>query len=258
MRKLLFFCFSFALFNPSSSSAHYHMLIPQSARTERDKPLSITLQWGHPFEHQIFDAARPESIIVMSADGTKTDLSKSLDAIMVPAGDKKEAKAFRFRYTPRERGDFTIAAVMPPIWIEEEQVFWQDTVKVVLHVQSQKGWDAVFGHDLELVPLTRPYGLQSGMVFQVQALAKGKPLAGAMVEVERYNPIAPAELPEDEQITRRVKSDPNGIATCNLTDAGWWCITVERDAGQRERQGKMQRLRQRATFWIYADQKGKN
>jgi hypothetical protein len=75
----------------------------------------------------------------------------------------------------------------------DEKRFFQDTVKVVLHVQTQNGWDAVLGATpCETVPLTRPYGLEPGLVFQARTLlaTRGVPdrsLAGALVEVERYH-----------------------------------------------------------------------
>src|SRR5262249_41914517 len=106
-------------------------------------------------------------------------------------------------------------------------------------------------------PLTRPYGLQPGMVFQGRARRDGKPLASALVEVERYNSSPPKELPPDEQITRQVKTDPNGVFTCTLTDPGWCCVTVETEGGRRERDGKMFPVKRRATFWVYVDEKPK-
>src|SRR5262249_41576873 len=136
-------------------------------------------------------------------------------------------------------------------------------VRVVLHVQTQKGWDAKNGAGLDMVPLTRPYGLQAGMVFQAQVLApvvalgapKNQPLPGSLVEVERYNPQPPKELPPDEQITRAVKTDPNGVVTCTLTEPGWWCLTARRDGGTRQHQGTAYPVRERVTLWVYVDPK---
>ncbi len=139
--------------------------------------------------------------------------------------------------------------------MEEEKLFFHDRVKVVIHVVTQNGWDAPTGDPFELVPLTRPYGLEPGMVFQVQALVAGKPLAGGSVEVEKYHATPPKDLPEDEQMTRRVKADQNGVATGTLTEAGWWCITEQRNAGEREHSGKMYPVRERATFWVFVDKK---
>ncbi|HZT79168.1 MAG TPA: DUF4198 domain-containing protein, partial [Gemmataceae bacterium] len=82
-----------------------------------------------------------------------------------------------------------------------------------------------------------------------------QPLAGALVEVERYNTAAPKELPPDEQITRAVKTDPNGVATCTLTDPGWWAVTALNPGGAREREGKQYPVVRRATLWVFVDEK---
>jgi uncharacterized GH25 family protein len=180
------------------------------------------------------------------------------------ASGAKGVTAYRLRFTPEQRGDYTLVLTTPPIWMEEDQEFLQDSVKVVLHVQAQNGWDRTAGPSretgLELVPLTRPYGLQPGTVFQAQALAgAGKrptPLAGALVEVERYNRMPPRSLPPDEQITRTAKTDPNGVATCTLPEAGWWAITVQqRGQAQAEHDGKPFPVRRRATLWVYVEDK---
>src|SRR5258708_18277576 len=114
----------------------------------------------------------------------------------------------------------------------EDGEFLRDTVKVVLHVQAQKGWDAQAGEGFEWETLTRPYGLQPGLTFQARVLP------GSLVEVERYNETPPKKLPPDEQITRVVKTDPNGVATCTLPEAGWWALTGSRPGGKKEHEGK--------------------
>ena len=175
--------------------AHFNMLFPESASVKRGEPVTLIYQWGHPFEHQLFDAPKPERLLVLAPDGKKTDLTKSLEKIEKETADKKKIAAYRLRFTPEQRGDYTFLLSTPPIWMKEDSEFLQDTVKVVLHVQTQKGWDAWFDEKLELSPLTRPYGLQAGMVFQAQALREGKGLAGTHVEIERYNDKPPATLP---------------------------------------------------------------
>jgi len=62
-------------------------------------------------------------------------------------------------------------------------------------------------------------------------------------------------LPPDEQITRAVKTDPTGVATCTLTEPGWWSVTAHRDGGAREHGGKKYPVRQRATLWVFVDEK---
>jgi cobalt/nickel transport protein len=237
------------------AGAHFNMLLPDKASVKKDEAVSLTYQWGHPFEHQLFDAPAPESLVALAPDGkTVADLTKKLEKVTVPAGEKK-VTAYRLRFTPDQRGDYVFVLRTPPIWMAEEEEFFQDSVKVVLHVEAEKGWDAAAPGAFQLVPLTRPYGLQASMTFQAQLVGADKPLAGTHVEVERYNPEPPRQLPPDEQITRTVKTDPNGVLTGTVTEPGWWSVTAYRDGGTREHDGKTYPVRRRATLWVFVDEK---
>ncbi len=237
-----------------SAAAHFNMILPQTATAKKGEALTITYQWGHPFEHQLFDALQPQSLIVLTPDGKRTELTDKLEKTTRKAGSK-DATAYQLHFTPEQRGDHVFVLRTPPIWVEEDGEFLQDTVKMVLHVQAQKGWHAAVG-DFEFVPLTRPYGLRPGMVFQVEMPpgdGGGKPRR-SLVEIERYNAVPPTKLPPDEDITRTVRLDANGVATTTLTEAGWWCLTVARPRGTRLRDGKSYPLRQRSTFWVFVDE----
>jgi uncharacterized GH25 family protein len=229
---------------------HFNMLLPSAASAKKGEAVSFTYQWGHPFEHQLFDAPAPERLEAFAPDGKRTDLLPSLRKVEVPAAEGKKVTTYQFAFTPEARGDYVLVLQTPPIWMEEDGEFLQDTVKVVLHVQAQKGWD-VARRDFEWLPLTRPYGLQPGTVYQAQL----QPAAGALAEVERYNAAPPKELPPDEQVTRTAKTDPNGVVTCTLAEPGWWCLTASRDGGKRERGGKEYPLRRRSTLWVFVDEK---
>jgi uncharacterized GH25 family protein len=246
---------SFLLVSVQIAQAHYNMLLPNRHFAEKGKEVTFTYQWGHPFEHQLFDAPKPASIFVLSPGGKRTELDKTLEKASIAGADKKDIAVYRFRYTPEERGDYVFVLATPPIWMEDEQEFLQDTVRVVLHVQAQNGWDQSAGDSVGLTPLTRPYGLQPGMVFQAQFHDHAKPIANALVESERYHAAPPKELPPDEHITRAAKTDPNGVATCTLPEPGWWCIAAQRDGETKERDGKAYPVRQRAIHWVYVDDK---
>jgi cobalt/nickel transport protein len=241
----------------SPAAAHYNMLLPSASSAKKGEAVTLVYQWGHPFEHQLFDAPTPQSLFVVAPDGKKIDLTKSLTRTSVVSGDDKHA-AFQVRFTPEQRGDYVFVLRTPPIWMQEEQEFYEDTVKVVLHVQAQKGWDQSAQTPFELVPLARPYGLLPGCVFQAQGLIEASPLPGTIVEIEQYNATPPKALPADEFITRLVKTDPNGVVTCMFPEAGWWCLTAsQRSKVMKEQDGKKYPVRRRTTFWLFVDEKVK-
>jgi cobalt/nickel transport protein len=255
MRTLFCLATLTALTAGTAARGHYNMLLPQTASAKKGEAVSFTYQWGHPFEHELFSAPKPEKLEVLSPDGKRTDLTGSLQGTEVEQKEGKRTTAWRFTFTPPERGDYVFLLQTPPIWMEEDGEFYQDTVKVVLHVQAQKGWDAgVGGNGLEWYPLTRPYGLPAGTVFQARIHSGGVPgqwtRPGALVEVERYNETRPKELPPDEFITRTLKTDPQGVATTTLPEPGWWCITTSRPGGMREHDGKQRPVRQRSSLWV--------
>jgi cobalt/nickel transport protein len=250
--------------------AHYHILFPDRAAIDRDGTVTFTLFFGHPFEHQLFDFQRPKTIVTRSPDGRSSELTGKTEKIQAGDRDHVPVTAYRWTYSPALRGDHVVLVRCEPQWLQEDSTFLEDTVKVILHVQTQNGWDSIVGDGFELVPLTRPYGLRPGMVFQVRirdgasppALiqrpptfpgSEPRPAAGVLVEVERYNVTPPKQLPPDEHITRSVKTDPNGVATFTLPEPGWWAITASRDGGTRMRGGKSYPVKIRSTLWVPVD-----
>jgi uncharacterized GH25 family protein len=271
MRRLILLALVSLFAFVSPSTAHYHMLLPDNWSGKKDEPVTFTYQWGHPFEHQLFDAPAPEEVVIIAPDGKSSDVTKTLEKITVPSGEQK-VTAYRFKFTPDQRGDYVVVLRTPPIWMKDENEFWQDTVKVVLHVQAQKGWDHKSKDYFEWSPLTRPYGLQPGTVFQARILipsAAPIPNTGGDIgtirkeavhyEVERYNAVAPKTLPPDEQITRTGKPDPNDVATCTLPESGWWGLTASLtpfgDEKILKHDDKKYPLRWRSTLWVYVDEK---
>lgn len=236
----------------TSVEAHYHMLLPDKASAKTGEAVTLTFQFGHPFEHQIFDTDKPKQLFVLTPDGAKVDLSGNLEKVAVDGADGKKVTAYRASFTPEKRGDHIVVALSAPASVEGEKLPLQDFVKVIVHVQTQNGWDRspAIADFPELLPLTRPYGLKAGMAFRAEFTEpKGmetQPLAGLLVEIERFNAVSPKDLPPDEHITRSAKTDRVGTVTVTLTEPGWWAVTAIRDTAS---------VRQRATLWVHVDDK---
>jgi hypothetical protein len=115
-----------SLLSASPAFAHYNMLLPENWSAKKDEAVTFTYQWGHPYEHQLFDAPAPESVTVLAPDGKVSDVTKSLEKIGL--GDKK-VTAYRFKFTPDQRSDYVFVLRTPPIWMAEDGEYLQDTVR---------------------------------------------------------------------------------------------------------------------------------
>lgn len=234
----------------AAAHAHYHMLLPDKHSAKADEAVTFTYQFGHPFEHELFDTAEPAAVYVVAPDGTKTDLKKGLKKTTADGAGGKKVTGYEFTFTPAKRGDYVFVAVSPEVKVEGEPRPLRDVAKVVLHVQTQNGWDNVAADEaaaFDLQPLTRPYGLTPGTAFHVDVLgADGKPVRRCPVEVERYNPTAPKELPADELVTRTAVTSRTGTAVVTLSEAGWWGVTAVADG---------EKVQNRCTLWVRVDGK---
>src|SRR5262245_38092934 len=118
-------------FAAGPAAAHFTMLLPDTPHAKKGDAVTLVYQCGHPFENQLFDAPPPARLTVLTPDGKAQELAKTLEKIKKKSAEPKEATAYRCKYTPPQRGDFTFVLTTPPIWLEETQEFVQDTAKVV-------------------------------------------------------------------------------------------------------------------------------
>ena len=108
---------------------------------------------------------------------------------------------------------------------------------------DEEEWDQEVGLKAEIIPLTRPFGIYAGNVFQGVVKFKGKPVPDADVEVEYWNPGKKVTAPNEYFVTLKVKTDKNGVFTFAPPKAGWWgfsALNEEKEAirGQTARKRK--------------------
>lgn len=243
----------------ANARAHYHMLLPDKPSVKSGEEVVLLYQFGHPFEHQISDAAEPAGAFVRLPDGKWLDVKESLKKIQVAGENGKKVTAYHLSYKPEQRGDHIVVVTAPEVMLEGEKLPVQDTVKTVIHVQAEHGWDSHRAREKEqnvdLVPLTRPYGLRSGMLFRAVLFNwepkkprsnAPSPLAHAKVEVELYHAESPKELPPEEHRTYTSRTDEKGVLAATLPDAGWWSITAYHETDKAIH---------RCTWWVQVDGK---
>ncbi len=125
---------------------------------------------------------------------------------------------------PLERpGTYVFAMEPQPYWEPAEDSFIVHYTKTYVSAfDDDEGWDTELGLRTEIVPLSKPFGLWEGNVFQGIVKLEGEAVPYAEVEVEYYNEDGDAEAPSDLMITQTVKADGNGVFTYAAPKDGWW------------------------------------
>lgn len=220
--------------------AHMHTLIPDQAFSRKGYPVGIRYVFCHPFEHDVHATKRPETLRVVAPDGTVEDLLPAL---------VKDGEWFRFAYTPERRGDHYVL-LTAPVAVEDGAAV-RESAKLILHVQSQQGWERpVAGEGLDIVPLTRPYGIRPGSAFRGRVLWRGAPVGNCRLEVEMYNETPPKEVPADEFVTAAAVTDEAGIFVVSVPERGWWSVTATKEGETEARDGAQVPVTHRMTFWF--------
>ena len=249
MFKKLFFLLALAIFICAGTAhAHFGMIIPQASQVDRPGILEMLFMFSHPFENHAMDLVKPVQAGVSLA-GQKTDLMADL---------KKESldgkSAWRLAYNIKRPGDYYFYMVPQAYWEPEEDCYIIHYTKVcVSALGAEVGWDQPVGLAMEIMPLTRPYGLYAGNSFTGQVQYQGKALPGCTVEVEYYNPDGAKKAPTSSHITQEVRSDPNGVFSFSMPWKGWWGFAaLHTDPNKTmDKDGKAKEVEQGGVFWIY-------
>jgi cobalt/nickel transport protein len=227
--------------------AHFGMIMPNKSMVmQGDNPaLELTLAFCHPFEQNGMNLAKPKKFGVL-VEKKKIDLLSTLQETKV-----LDKQAWKTTYTLKKPGIYAFYFDPTPYWEPAENKYIiHQTKTYVAAFGAEDGWDEEVGLKAEIVPLTRPFGLYAGNVFQGVVKFKGKPVANVDVEVEFWNAGKKVTAPNEYFYTQVVKTDKNGVFTFAVPKAGWWgfsAINLEKKALERE--GKKVDAEYGAVLW---------
>ena len=202
-----------------TAEAHCGMIIPSDSMVSQEdgRSVDLTLSFSHPFEGNGMVLDRPVSFTV-THDGERTDLMKDLTEATV-----MEQPAYRLDYPLARPGTYVFAMEPQPYWEPAEDAFIVHYTKTYVSAfGDDEGWDAELGLRTEIVPMSKPFGLWAGNVFQGTVMLDGEPAPNAEVEVEYYNEDGTATAPSDLMITQTIKADGDGVFTYAAPAGGWW------------------------------------
>lgn len=236
------------LMGVSSASAHFGMIIPSDTMVMQGEARVIRLQlsFSHPFEAKGLPLERPQAFGVM-AHGQKRDLLHTLKQTRLLG-----QKAWSSEFSITRPGVYTFYMQPRPYWEPAEEVYIiHYTKSVVAAFGNEEGWDRPLGVKTEIVPLTRPFGLYAGNVFQGIVLLDRKPVPFAPVEVTYYNQSGRARAPTAYFVTQVIKADQNGLFTYAVPVAGWWGFAALNTSEKKMKHGGEEKdVELGAVLWV--------
>ena len=250
MKKLVFGCVLGLFFFCAAQTAfaHFGMVIPSDSMVMQgdNKDVTLTLSFSHPFEGVGMELIKPLVFGVM-ANGKKQDLLGKLKQTKVMGH-----KAWTTDYNVKRPGVYAFFMEPNPYWEPAEDCFIVHYTKtVVTAFGDDEGWDEEIGLKTEIVPLSKPFGLYAGNIFQGVVKMDGKPIPFAEVEVEYYNEDKKAEAPTDYMVTQTIKADKNGVFTYAVPKAGWWGFAALNTSDKkREIKGEEKDVELGAVIWV--------
>lgn len=213
-----------------------------------------------PFRHLAEEMSMPQLFAVLRFD----EHTLPRDGVMQPErvdvlGDVEEAqyldkKAWGANVALDKPGLYQFIIETRPWWNVAEQRYDQHYVKSFLPVYGvETGWEHPAGLPVEIVPLSRPFGLSNPCLFSGKVLDHGKGRAGALVRAQRINLekcVVPSRWHEDTT----VRTNDRGEFSLILNRPGWWCCTaIVEGTPLKGHDGDPRPLQIGSSVWVYVD-----
>lgn len=213
-----------------------------------------------PFRHLAEEMSMPQLFAVLRFD----DRTPSRDGAMQPErvdllGDVEEAqyldkKAWGANVALDKPGLYQFIIETRPWWNEAAQRYDQHYVKSFLPVFGvESGWEHAAGLPVEIVPLSRPFGLSNPALFSGRVLDHGKPRAGTLVRAQRIN-LETCPVPSRWHEDIAVRTNERGEFALVLNRPGWWCCTaIMEGTPLKGNDGDPRPLQIGSSVWVYVD-----
>ena len=249
MKRIAALLVFFLFFVPALCVAHFGMVIPDhdTLSQETGPGVKVTLSFSHPFDGVGMPLVKPSAFDLYTPFG-----KKNLRKALLPSRVMGE-KGWRVPYAFKRPGVYQFVMTPEPYWEPAEDVFIIHTTKTIVPAfGGEEGWDRELGLATEIVPMTRPFGLYAGNLFQGVVKVAGKPVAGAEVEVEFFNEKREAKAPSGYHVTQVVKADENGVFSFVAPKKGWWGFAALTEAPYTlEVKGEKKGVELGAVLWVH-------
>ncbi|MCP4745268.1 MAG: DUF4198 domain-containing protein [Desulfobacteraceae bacterium] len=229
---------------------HFGMVIASDNMVMQhdDRNINVQLSFSHPMEMIGMELEKPKVFKVVF-DTKHFDLLSALKPASV-----MDHSGWQLDYGINRPGVYVFYMEPQPYWEPAEDVFIIHYTKtIVAAFGDDDGWNDEIGLKTEIVPLSKPYGLYAGNVFQGIVKLDSKIVPNAQVEIEYYNRDKMAQAPSDYMVTQTIKADKNGVFTYGVPKSGWWGFSAlnEADFVLKTPDGEEKDVELGAVLWVH-------
>ena len=240
MKKIAILTLGLSLF----ANSHFLTFMSNTDNVSNPKQTKVDLDISfiHPFEQTGMTMEKPEVFV-----------NNKENKLVLKETKKLEHKAWNSSYDIKTPGVYKFFVQPQPYFEPAEEKFISHVPKLIVSSFGlEDGWDEPLGLKYEIIPMTKPFALYAGNLFQGKVLHDGKPAANTEVEVELYNEFG-LKAPSDAHITQVVKTDENGVFSFVMNHKGWWGFAALIEEGElKHSDGKMYPIENGALIWVKA------
>jgi cobalt/nickel transport protein len=248
----------YTLCGTAALAAPLGVLIPAASIITTTDAAAVTVQFAviDPLTRRL-EMAKPQRLAVQHLGEPLDLLARLKPATTSGSGAPTGPGTWSATFTANRPGDYTVYGQTAPLWQAADELFVVLATKVCVNVAGlEEGWDEPVGLELEIVPLTRPYGLWAGNLFSGQVLARGEPAPYVEVAISRYEdlvtPPLAAGLPGAYTV-QKLRADSNGVFHYAMPRSGWWGFTAQSEAEWvLDQGGREQPVLLGAGYWVQA------
>ena len=240
MKKIVILTLGLSLF----ANAHFLTFLSNTDNVTEQKQTKIDfdISFIHPFEQSGMTMEKPEVFV-----------NNKENKLVLKETKKLEHKAWSSSYDIKTPGVYKFFVQPQPYFEPAEEKFISHVPKVIISSFGlEDSWDEPIGLKYEIIPMSKPFALYAGNLFQGKVLHDGKPAINVEVEVELYNEFG-LKAPSDAHITQVVKTDANGVFSFVMNHKGWWGFAALIEEGEiKHKDGKNYPVENGALIWIKA------
>jgi uncharacterized GH25 family protein len=258
MERAFFTALLLVLLTAYPAGAEYFAILqtdPPSVHDQKLKELKVSIAFGHPFAQTATDMDLVQmfaSIKYPAKKDGQTIRHEFLDTLKPAKYLKKNAWATTIPLP--EPGLYQLVLETRPYWEETQGIFLQQFAQTLVPVQGyEHGWEIPVGLKLEILPLTRPFGLTAPALFTGRVLLDDKILSDTPVRIEYLNEDK-RTVPSPYHQTQRVLTDEHGLFSFVCPHPGWWGFAaVTKGDPLKGPDGQPKKTELSGVLWIYID-----